>query len=302
MTVRCAHASVANERHDIGRGLSYREVMERFPAHIILKLELEDPIEIEKFVSIFTGLANQFDKFIRTNYPELPPETQIYVKELRPGSIVADLVPWVATALPLIATHMEHALVIEQFIKTYWERLSLYFKPGGRDPEATRSDLKDFIGGVAAIATDPNAKATIEAAVFEDGKREVRAAITFSTPESRKALRSLEAHRLELEKSESADYERQLMVFRRMDREDAKVGRPTGERVIINRLSPQDLPLIYASQMAEDRIKHEMREAKENVFKKGFVVDVNMETAPNGRPRAYRVTSFHQVIDLDDEG
>jgi hypothetical protein len=49
--------------------------------------------------------------------------------------------------------------------------------------------------------------------------------------------------------------------------------------------------------MAEDRIKHEIREADENVFKKGFVVDVNVRSI-GGRPIAYAVTNVHQIIDL----
>jgi hypothetical protein len=37
--------------------------------------------------------------------------------------------------------------------------------------------------------------------------------------------------------------------------------------------------------------------ADENVFKKGFVVDVNVRSI-GGRPIAYAVTNVHQIIDL----
>ena len=42
------------------------------------------------------------------------------------------------------------------------------------------------------------------------------------------------------------------------------------------------------------------RKASENIFKKGFVVDVDIETR-QGRPVAYRVKNVHQVIDLPDD-
>jgi len=74
-------------------------------------------------------------------------------------------------------------------------------------------------------------------------------------------------------------------------------GKPSGERIVIEDISDKPLALIYASEMAEDRIKHEIREADENVFKKGFVVDVNVRSI-GGRPVAYAVTNVHQVIDL----
>jgi predicted nucleic acid-binding Zn ribbon protein len=60
------------------------------------------------------------------------------------------------------------------------------------------------------------------------------------------------------------------------------------------------LPLIYASDLAEQRIKHEISEADDNVFRKGFIVDVNVETR-GGRPVAYRIANLHQVIELPDD-
>jgi hypothetical protein len=77
------------------------------------------------------------------------------------------------------------------------------------------------------------------------------------------------------------------------------VGKRSGEPVQIEDISEKELPLIYASDLAEQRIKHEILEVEDNVFKKGFVVDVNVETR-GGRPVAYRATNLHQVIDLPD--
>jgi len=56
---------------------------------------------------------------------------------------------------------------------------------------------------------------------------------------------------------------------------------------------------MYGSEVAEGRIKHEIREADDNVFKKGFVVDV-MVKLRSGKPVAYSVTNVHDVIDLPD--
>jgi len=52
--------------------------------------------------------------------------------------------------------------------------------------------------------------------------------------------------------------------------------------------------------LAEQRIKHEIKEADENVFKKAFEVGVSVELV-NGKPAAYRVTEVYQVIDLPDD-
>jgi hypothetical protein len=69
--------------------------------------------------------------------------------------------------------------------------------------------------------------------------------------------------------------------------------------VKIEEISDRSLALVYGSELAEQRIKHEIREADENVYKKGFVVDVNVRST-GGRPVAYAATHVHQVVDLPD--
>lgn len=140
----------------------------------------------------------------------------------------------------------------------------------------------------------------IEAAAFEDGKRKVRAVFKFQSKEAQRAVEKIESHRLLLEKQSGADQPRVLMVFHQANVRTTPVGRRTGERVRIEEISRKDLPLIYASQIAEERIKSEIREADDNLFRKGFVVDVNV-AAIDGRPVAYRVTNVHQVIDLPED-
>lgn len=90
------------------------------------------------------------------------------------------------------------------------------------------------------------------------------------------------------------------MVFSQSNVKNMMIGKRTGEKVVIESISDRDLPLVYASDLAEQQIKHEIREADDNVYKKGFVVDVNTEMRGD-RPAAYFVTNLHQVIDLPDD-
>jgi Zn/Cd-binding protein ZinT len=156
------------------------------------------------------------------------------------------------------------------------------------------------MGSVAAIANDPNGKASIEAVVYEDRKKQITAALKFNSKQASVALVQLEKHKEQLERKDNADYQRVVMVFRQANVKDATIGKRTGEWVLIEEITDRELPLIYASDLTEKRIKHEIREAEDNLFKKGFVVDVNVVTK-GGQPIAYRVTNLHQVIDLPDD-
>ena len=291
-------ASPASPYRDNRRGASYAEIMAGGPPHIIVRLSTKSPIEIGDFVSVFASLASQYEQFIRSDYPDLRAEAQIYVKEIRPGSIEADLIP----LLMSIAAALQDSVakvIIEQFVKKLGEKIGAYFKPGGRVEDASKSDLKDFLGSVQAIANDPDGESTIEAAVYEDGKKQIKAAFKFGTKEAQQAREQIESQQRELERTSGAEHQRVMMVFMQANIKNIDLGKRTGERVMIEVLSPKDFPLIYASDLAEQKIKHELREADENAFKKGFVVDVNVELR-GGKPVAYRVTNLHQVIDLPD--
>jgi hypothetical protein len=217
------------------------------------------------------------------------------------GSIIADLIPFAATlGIPAAAvTYLQHADAIADFVLKYGEILRSYFRLGGKVDDATENDLKDFMGSVAAIAHDTDGKASIEAAFFENGTKKVKASVVFTTREAREAAENIENQRLQLRSPEHTPHERVLMVFTQSNIKDAPKDKRSGEKVVIEKISITERPLIYASSLAEEQIKHEIREADENVFKKGFVVDVMIETR-NGRPVAYKVTNLHQVIDLSE--
>ncbi|WP_194477849.1 hypothetical protein [Bradyrhizobium sp. CCBAU 53338] len=267
--------------------------------HIVLNIETKRPIELGDFVSAFSSIASQYEKFVRSDYPELAGDAKIYVREVRAGSIEADLIPWAMQGLSAVVNVVEQIQIVEKFVRNYSAVLGKYLG-GTKEPEATRSDLKDLMGSVVAIANDPNGHARLKAVVFEDGKKKVRAALSFDTLQAREAQRQIEDQKLQLESSSTtADHRRVLMTFKQSNVKDSVMGKRTGERVAIEDISPRDLPLIYASELAEQRIKHEVREADDNVYKKGFIVDVNVQLS-GGRPAGYRVTNLHQVIDLPE--
>lgn len=274
--------------------------MEREQPFIQLTLEIDQPVELGDFIGAFTAVANEYDRFVRQTHPEFAPNATLFVREVRTGSYIAELIPWAYLGWTYATQSMGQVMVVDQFVRKYGARLTSYFQPGGRAEDASKSELKDFFDQVTAIANNPNSKAEIAAIEIKDGKRRVRAAIKFDTSQARTAQQQIEAHRREIERTSDVDHSRVLMVFTQTNVKTPGVGKRSGELVKIESISNRSLALIYASELAEARIKHEITEAEENVYKKGFVVDVNVELR-NGKPVAYRVTHVHQVIDLPDD-
>lgn len=71
------------------------------------------------------------------------------------------------------------------------------------------------------------------------------------------AERQIEAQREEMDAKTAADHERVLLQFVRPSAETGKPGKPGGERGIIEKLHRKALPVLYASDLAEQRIRHD---------------------------------------------
>ncbi len=269
-------------------------------ALLTLTLHTDEPVELGDFVGAFTSLANEFDRFVGAEYPDARSDPKMYVKEVRHGSIEADIFTGIQAITPIAMASIDQIMLLEDFVKRWGERFKAILTGSySKDELQSSSELKDWADTAKAIASDPIASHSLEAAYFEDGKREIRASFKFTAPEARTALQNIEDRKKALAKPDHHAHERVLMIFTRSDVNDADVGKSSGERVKIEELSDKSLSIMYGSEVAEARIKHEIRDADENVYKKGFVVDVIVKLR-SGKPIAYSITNVHDVLDLPD--
>lgn len=279
--------------------LPYSYVMAENRAHLTLKLDTHEPVELRDFLGAFTSIGNQAERFVAEASPGSRAEARIYVKEVRHGCIEADLLLFAAVSGGIAV--MDQALFVEDFVKRWGGRIrALVSGQREQQPDNPR-DLSDFKNALESVMGDPLASHRLEAATFEDGKRKVKASFTFTTAEARTGLIAIEDRRREIEPINSPDHKRVLMVFTRSDVNAAKVNKRSADRVRIEEISDQSLAVMYSSELAEEKIRHEIREGDDNIYKKGFVVDVSVRHNANGRPSVYAVTNLHQVIELPDD-
>lgn len=274
---------------------SYSEHVEAGQAYLTVKLNLNEPIEIGDFAAHFAGLGSEFDNYIALNHPSLKGHAQMYVREVRHGSIIADIFAQIGTLIDV----MDGALIIGGFGALFNKRIR-NFVTGGFLPDATKAQLNNIYSAIGAVAKDRNGSLEIEETTFENGTPVKQIIMRLSSEEARQAQKTIEHQKNELDAETHVDYERVLMVFERPSKSYKSVGKSTGERVLIEEISTSPKSLVYGSIIAEDRIKHEMLNSDDNIFKLGFVCDVNVKTR-SGRVVAYSVTHVNQVIDLPDE-
>lgn len=280
------------------KSVSYSALMGEQQAFLTLKIDTHEPVEIGDFVGAFTSLANEFERFVRAEYPDAKAEPRMFVREVRYGCIEADMITGFAVTL---ANGMSHLMVLEDFIRRWGVRFNLLLSGNAPDDQLnTSQEMKDWLKAVRSISKDPVAAHRLVATKFVDGKRQVGASFEFTAPEARTAEANIEARQEMLAKPDTSTKERVLMRFTRTDVHDARVNKRSGELVVVEDLSPKDKPIMFLSEMVEQEIRSAIRDADENVYKKGFVVDVVCQVSGD-RIMAYAVKSLHSVIDLAED-
>jgi ribosomal protein S17 len=278
--------------------VSYSALMGEQQAFLTLKIDTHEPVEIGNFVGAFTSLANEFERYVKAEYPDVKAEPRMFVREVRYGCIEADMITGLAVT---VANGVGHLMVLEDFVRRWGARFNMLLT--GHIPQGqleSSQELKDWAKAAQSIATDPVASHRISVAKFVDGQREIAASFEFTTPEARTVEANIETRIERLAKPDTKPRERVLMRFTRTDVHDATVNKRTGERVVIDELSPKNKPVMFLSEMVEHEIRAAIRDADENVYKRGFVVDVVCQVSGD-KVLAYAVKALHSVIELDDE-
>lgn len=274
--------------------ISYSQLMREGNSYLTITLDLEEPIEIGDFAALFAGMGGQFDAYLKENFPDLKGRAQMYVKEVRKGSVVADLMP----NIPDLIGYMDGILIVLGFGSLFSKRVRALVA-GKHLDDASKADLKEIGKTIRALSNDTGGQMTVESVKYEQGVWHKHVEISLSTVEARKAEDTIAEQKKLLDSVSNVDHERVLLTFERSRKSDTELDK-TGELVVIEEINEKPKALIYGSGMVEQEIKHEIREADDNIYKKGFIVDANVRLR-SGRIVGYVVTHVHQIIDLPDD-
>ncbi|MDK1386322.1 hypothetical protein QN224_12980 [Sinorhizobium sp. 8-89] len=100
---------------------TYAQLMGEQSAVLTLKIATEEPVELRDFVGAFTSLANEFDRFVDTELPDAKTDPRMFVREVRRGSIEADLITGLAVAA---VTHIDQIMLLEDFVRRWGARFT----------------------------------------------------------------------------------------------------------------------------------------------------------------------------------
>lgn len=263
-------------------------------AYIVVTIENEDPVDLMDFTASLNGLAREHEARIRAERPGVDvDETRLLIVEVRKGSIVLEMLP----ALAPIVTTLEFTNTAVSFVNHIGTILGKLSIPGGRVEDATTNQLKNMTDAVQSVVRDSNGSLKVEAK-YQNG--DVLQEFIVTRDEAVAIERNSIEQRRELEQTKDVSYPSVLLRLHQSSVEDLKIGKKTSEKGIVEAIDLRPRSLIYASDLAGQRIKDEILKPDGNPYSKVFVVDLNVETV-GGRPRAYRIMNVVDVLDTDDD-
>lgn len=256
---------------------------------LVVTIENKRPIELIDLTRSLVALSVQFDRFVTKHGDSKENrEAKLYVKEIRSGSVVVELIELATVGMIPFAENVNTIVDFAKYLKVGAQYL-LGNIEGNNSPLAL-PDYRDFSALVNPVAKDNGAQLNVSAQVNGD----VHLHFNLSSIESNAMQNAVkrEIEKLRVPELDNDTYERVLLMLWQA-RGDVKSN--AGNKAVIEEISEKPMNILFDSE----ELKSEMLRGDINPFNRAFVVDVKIQKI-QGVPRVYKILRMHEYFDLDN--
>jgi len=275
---------------------------------IRLHLNVHEPIELVEMTLAFQGLGYEYQSYVKNltlpnNGKSTAGDVKLFITKIESNCILAEMAP----ALPFLgalAPVFSDANTVAEFVKNIGDLID-WLRRLSRKSEVIADEIpysKRRLNNVRDIvrlvgnAKDSNLGLKAIRYAEETSEDKVLLEMDFSDTACREAERGAVMAIQALESREKADKEKVLMYFYQTNIDDPKSYGRTGDKAIIESISPDPLSVYVIPETDQQKIRYVLDDKEHNPLLTGFVVDVNIENDRKGKPRIYRVLRVHDVI------
>lgn len=253
---------------------------------LTVKIENSQPVELIDLTESLMAFGDEYKRFMQSGNSETlaGAELRLYVKEIRTGSIITDVVALAPLYLPYIE-HAKTVITYAKHLKTVYD----YFVGRSKDkPALDKTSYNNFAKIIEPVAKDHGSQMFFSPTINGN----VTFNVSLTSMEANAAQNTIYREVEQLKAAESKLHEKVLLHWYQAKKDPES---KTGDRATIEDISNQPKKIIFAS----DSIKAEMLLKAENPFRYAYVVDVMVETVQN-RPVAYKILHVHDKEILDE--
>lgn len=262
--------------------------MQKIDAEMKLVIELKNktPVELVDLTNSLACLAAEYNKHIIATQAKIEAKNiKLYVKEVRSGSVITELVALAPTLLPLYE-YSQTVLSFAQHIKDWKEFL---LGANSQPPSDTdKNTLQNISGILEPVAKDVGSELNIGALTINGGT----VALNFNISSvDANAIQNRCNRLLEEIKEPIAGLHRQVALSLHQTRNE--IGQNvSGDKAIIQTISDKPVRLAFEHESTKQYILDVDR-----MYHKAFIVDVIVETVQD-KPVLYKVKHIHDAIDV----
>jgi hypothetical protein len=258
--------------------------------NISLRVEIKnkEPIELIELTKSLASLSNQYNSYSEINgYTEKERHSKLYVKEIKSGSVILDLVEYASVGILPFA---ENINTIVGFTEYFGKAVKYFVKGEGTKPDLSIQDCKDLSQVVNPIAKDNgsqlNMSVKIDGGFHQHIHLDSRDANAFQNLLKTEIKEKLEPKTGDL-------IENAIMVFYQTRN---KIAGKSGNKVIIDdAVEGKPLNVIFSDK----KLKKKILKGEDNPNNFAFQVDVKIKTS-NGIIIAYEIINYHDKFPLDN--
>lgn len=257
--------------------------MPKNSATITVRIANEHPVELLDFTNSLMALGAQFQRDVAARPDGF--EGKLYVKELRQGSLVADLLVLAPAAL----TAAEAANVGFDFVANL---RSIFCWLSAQGPKPEQVDPKAVAAAsaiVEPVAKDNGSNITINV------QGDVNAAITVNALQAN-AVQNGAKRYLDSIKAPEIQLHEQVVMYWATVRNENGVAVAAGEKALVDNISDHPIKVVFGSRDLRDEMLH----SATNPLHEAFVVDLEVQTV-RGKLASYKVLRLHERFRVDDD-
>lgn len=260
-----------------------------FGQRLEVKINNENPVVLADLTLSLLGISQQYQRFIEaeTNQ-DYQASTELYIKEVRTGSIIVELV---ALAMPIVPLVWEGGSLSEW---TNYAKQTVDWLLGKADKapkEICKQDLRQWQNILEPIAKDNGSQLNF---TVSDGATVINQ-IFINSQEANAAQNSIKR---QLERLDEPDDHIQKNRVMHWYQTKFASDSHTGDKAIIEDISKKPVKVIFENNAVKEAMLGGDQRFSNPWHKLAYVVDVEVQTV-NGVPKMYTILRYHQEHTFD---
>lgn len=254
-----------------------------------ITIKNEKPVVLADLTLSLLAFTQQYQQFIEAETAEdYPAATELFIKEVRSGSIIVELV---ALSMPIMPLIWEGG-PLSEWLKRSKEIVEwLLGKIQTPPKEITKNDLKQWHSIVNPIAKDNGAQFNIN--VSDNGK--VITQFFFNSQEANAVQNNIKRQLEDLE-TPNDHIQRRKVMYWYQSRFD--VLSHSGDRAIIEDITKKPLKVIFENNAVKEAMLAGDQKFDKPWHKLAYIVDVQVQTI-EGMPKLYTVLNYYPEHTFD---